>query len=106
MALTTRHRWCIERIKHCFQDQGVDDSSIHGFIRKSQVLNKFNALFAGDGKNVIFVHYQPQNISLEVRHWLLGWCLCGLPSLSILCSRPYCSFYFFISQTGKAEEGI
>jgi hypothetical protein len=66
MALTTRHRWCIERIKHCFQDQDVDDASIQGFIRKSQVLNKFNALFAGEGKNVLFVHYQDKNVSTDV----------------------------------------
>ena len=58
MALSIRHRWCIERIKHCFQERDVDDASIHGFIRKSQVLSKFNALFSGEGKNVIFVHYQ------------------------------------------------
>ena len=66
MALTTRHRWCIERIKHCFQDHDVDDSSIHGFIRKAQVLNKFNALFAGEGKNVLFVHHQDHNLSSNV----------------------------------------
>jgi len=63
MALTTRHRWCIERIKHCFQDQDVEDASIQGFIRKSHTLSKFNALFAGEGNNVLFVHYQVKNAS-------------------------------------------
>jgi len=102
MALTTRHRWCIERIKHCFQDQGVDDSSIHGFIRKSQVLNKFNALFAGEGKNVIFVHYQPQNVSSGVRHVVTGMVFVRI-GISFNVMQSILLFLFFLhSQTGKA----
>ncbi len=58
MALTPRHRWCIERIKSCFQEEDVDDAKVQGFIRKSQVFSKFNALFAGDGKSAIFIHFQ------------------------------------------------
>lgn len=67
MALTTRHRWCIEQIKQCFHNEGVDDSAIHGFIRKPNVLNKFNALFSGEGKNVVFIHYQKPTTNGEVR---------------------------------------
>lgn len=59
MALTPRHRWCIERIKSCFQEEtDVDDEKVQGFIRKSQVISKFNSLFAGDGRNAVFVHFQ------------------------------------------------
>ena len=67
MALTTRHRWCIEQIKQCFHNEDVDDSAIHGFIRKPDVLNKFNALFSGEGKNVVFIHYQKSATNGEVR---------------------------------------
>jgi dynein heavy chain len=63
MALTPRHRWCIERIKHCFHEQEVDDAKVQGFIRKPQVISKFNSLFAGDGKSAIFVHFQ-ENVSI------------------------------------------
>lgn len=58
MALTARHRWCIERIKDCFHEEGVEDSVVQGFVHKSQVIKKFNSLFSGEGRNVLFVHYQ------------------------------------------------
>lgn len=61
MSLTKRHRWCIERIVHCYADKNVDDAKVHGFIRKSKVLGAFNDLFSGEGKGVIFVHFQEQN---------------------------------------------
>lgn len=58
MALTPRHRWCIERIKLCFHHEDVNDAEIQGFIRKQQVFSNFNSLFTGDGKDTLFVHFQ------------------------------------------------
>jgi len=58
MTLTVRHRWCMEKIVLCFEDQDVTDANAQVFMRKSQVLANFNSLFSGEGKGVIFVHCQ------------------------------------------------
>jgi len=63
MALTSRHRWCIERIKSSFKEEGVDESIVQGFIRQPKVMARFNSLFSGNGKNSIFVHYQRKGVS-------------------------------------------
>lgn len=50
-------------MKQCFQDQpvvGQDDAIFYDFMQDAYVLNKFHDLFSGKGRNVIFVHYQPQ----------------------------------------------
>ena len=58
MALSARHRWCINKINKCFEDQGVDDVTVKAFIRKPKNLGYFNALFSGNGQSALFVHYQ------------------------------------------------
>jgi hypothetical protein len=58
MALSSRHRWCLEKIVQCFEDEGLDDVLVQGFIRKPDVMLKFNALFSGNGPASLFVHYQ------------------------------------------------
>lgn len=63
MALTSRHRWCIERIKNTFKEENVDESIVQDFIRQPKVLTEFNTLFSGKGKNAIFVHYQRKHVS-------------------------------------------
>ena len=64
MSLTVRHRWCVEKILHCFGDSKENDSKLQVFMRRTDVIAKFNNLFSGEGENVIFVHYQP--VSLKV----------------------------------------
>lgn len=63
MALTSRHRWCIERIKNSFKEEGVDESIVQDFIRQQKVMMHFNSLFSGQGNNVIFIHYHRKDIS-------------------------------------------
>jgi hypothetical protein len=63
MALTSRHRWCIERIKNSFKEEGVDESIVQDFIRQPKVMMHFNSLFSGQGNNVIFIHYHRKDIS-------------------------------------------
>jgi hypothetical protein len=58
MALLPRHRWCLEKILQCFECDGLDDATAQGFVRKGDVLSRFNALFSGHGSNSLFVHYQ------------------------------------------------
>lgn len=59
MSLTVRHRWCVEKITQCFKGDGVDEAKVQGFIRRPDVLDRFNELFAGDSNiNSTFVHYQ------------------------------------------------
>lgn len=66
MSLSTRHRWCIERISQCFQNENVDEEKVQGFIRRPDILNMFNALFSGDGGSSVFVHYQNKSDQLNV----------------------------------------
>jgi len=61
MALTLRHRWCLEKIAQCFEDEGLDDILVQGFIRKPDVMMKLNTLFSGNGPSSLFVHYQNQS---------------------------------------------
>ena len=58
MALTTRNRWCIDKVAHFFQDEIKDDAKLQGFIRRPDVLSQFNSLFSGDCVTSLFVHYQ------------------------------------------------
>ena len=81
MALTPRHRWCVDKIVQCFAHcDGIDDPKVQGFIRRPDVFLKFKVLFdGGEGnRNVIFIHYQVredvndensygQNLANEVR---------------------------------------
>ena len=58
MALTTRHRWCIDKVAYCFQDEMKDDAKVQGFIRRPDILAQFNSLFSGECRRSLFVHYQ------------------------------------------------
>ena len=66
MALSARHRWCINKINKCFEDQGVDDVTVKAFIRKPKNLGYFNALFSGGGQSALFVHYQSSSNCSDV----------------------------------------
>lgn len=76
MSLTPRHRWCIGHIKQCFQDQVlvIDDHDCYDtilfdFMQEAQVLNKFHDLFSGKGRNVLFVHYQQQQVEEQEQQY-------------------------------------
>ena len=65
-----RHRWCIERIVQYFQDQDITDTTVQVLMRKLQVFENFNLLFAGEGRSVIFAQYQLKNILIEINDGL------------------------------------
>ena len=73
MALSNRHRWCIDKIAAAFATQ-IDDEAmkvkVQGFIRAPANLEKFNQFFKGDGPQKLFVFYQtPEVPGADVDDW-------------------------------------
>jgi len=60
MALTERHRWCSGKILEAFAPE-LDSETVQGFIRNEANLQKFTALFRGEGAGRLFVFYQPES---------------------------------------------
>lgn len=93
MALTPRHRWCIDKIVQCFaHHEVVDDPKVQGFIRKPEVLARFNSLFSGvaETRNVVFVHYQVKEEENDENAYTRN---CAIERVSIyilFCYQIYC----------------
>lgn len=91
MALTERHRWCIEKIREAFGDE-LNSEAVNTFMRQEAVTTKFAQFFAGESSGRLFVFYQPEALEDGVRRistWgsplkkignegmkcsVLGWC--------------------------------
>ena len=66
MSLTERHRWCVSKILEAF-GKDVTSEQAQAFIRNDSNLQKFNQFFKGEGSGRLFVYYQPELASGEVR---------------------------------------
>jgi hypothetical protein len=66
MALSARHKWCIDKVTQCFEGI-VDDAAkvIQIFAQRPDVILQFNNFFSGEGPDAIFVHYQPNTNLLD-----------------------------------------
>ena len=101
MALTPRHRWCIDKIVQCFSHcEGFDDPKVQGFIRRPDVFLQFKVLFSGGerSRDVIFVHYQvrervndenayDRNVTNKVWIWYYFWKIISYHSCADSLSR-------------------
>ena len=66
MALSERHRWCIDKIREAFGDE-LNSEAVNTFMRQEAVLTKFTQFFAGESSGRLFVFYQPEVIEDGVR---------------------------------------
>lgn len=65
MALTERHRWCMQKMLETFSPE-LTSEVVQSFVRQDANLQKMTAFFKGDGCGRLFVFYQPDLSEGEV----------------------------------------
>lgn len=71
MALSERHRWCMNKMLEAFSPELTTEAA-QAFIRNEANLQKFNTFFKGDSSGRLFVFFQPEAQEGEVSaplHW-------------------------------------
>ena len=66
MSLSERHKWCVSKILEAF-GKDLTSEQAQAFIRNEGNLQKFNQFFKGEGSGRLFVYYQPELPSGEVK---------------------------------------
>lgn len=59
MALSERHRWCMNKILEAFAPE-LKQETVQSFMRNDQNIQKFNAFFKGESTGRLFIFYQPE----------------------------------------------